>query len=93
MNLFISDATRSKLTAKHGVSEAEVKQCFENREGKLLEDDREGRKTDPPTQWFIAETNKQRLLKVLFILKDGVIHLKTAYEPNQIEIHIYSQHG
>jgi uncharacterized DUF497 family protein len=93
MNLFISDATRSKLTVKHGVSEVEVKQCFENWEGKLLEDDREDHKTDPPTQWFIAETNKQRLLKVLFILKDGVIHLKTAYEPNQIEIHIYSQHG
>lgn len=93
MNLEISKAILSKLNTKHGVTEAEVRQCFENREGKLLEDAREEHKTNPPTQWFIACTNKQRKLKVVFVLKGNVIHLKTAYEPNQSELSIYSQNG
>ncbi|MDR9468776.1 MAG: hypothetical protein RI559_11045 [Marinospirillum sp.] len=36
MNLVISDVIREKLASKHGVTEAEVRQCFENREHKTL---------------------------------------------------------
>lgn len=93
MNLDISDRVRDKLSSKHGVTEAEIRQCFENREGRLLEDTRENHQTNPPTQWFISYTNHQRKLKLVFVIKDGVIYLKTAYEPNQTELTIYSRYG
>jgi len=93
MEIRISGVINKKLLSKHEVTEAEVRQCFENRDGKLLLDPREKHKTNPPTQWFISYTNKQRRLKIVFVLKEGVVYLKTAYEPNQIEIDIYNQHG
>lgn len=89
MALKSSSAVKQKLAEKHGVSLEEIQQCFANREGRLLEDTREDHKTDPPTQWFIAETDYGRRLKVVFIVKDGDILLKTAYGPNEIEEVIY----
>ncbi|MEC7814842.1 MAG: ADP-ribosyl-(dinitrogen reductase) hydrolase [Pseudomonadota bacterium] len=93
MALKCSSAVKQKLAEKHGVSLEEVQQCFANRVGGLLEDTREDHKTDPPTQWFIAETDFGRRLKVVFILKNGDILLKTAYSPNPIEESIYSNHA
>jgi hypothetical protein len=44
--------------------------------------------------WFIAETDKGKLLKVVFIeLADGDYELKTAYEPNIIEVNIYEEYS
>lgn len=91
MALKCSSAVKQKLAEKHGVSLDEVQQCFANREGGLLEDSREDHKTDPPTQWFIAETDYGRRLKVVFILKHGDILLKTTYCPNQKEEAIYAK--
>ncbi|PHQ25480.1 ADP-ribosyl-(dinitrogen reductase) hydrolase [Marinobacter guineae] len=93
MTLKCSSAVKQKLAQKHGVSLEEVQQCFANREGNLLEDIREEHKTDPPTQWFIAETDYGRRLKVAFMLKNGDIIIKTAYEPNQTEERIYRKFG
>lgn len=93
MALRCSSAVKQKLAEKHGVSLEEVQQCFANREGGLLEDTREDHKTDPPTQWFIAETDYGRRLKVVFILKHGDILLKTAYSPNQKEEAIYTKYA
>lgn len=93
MSLIISDNIKAKLALKHKVTIDEVKQCFDNREGQLLIDTREKHKTNPPTQWFISSTNKQRQLKIVFVLKDGAVYLKTAYEPNETELNIYRQHG
>jgi uncharacterized DUF497 family protein len=93
MALVISNEILHKLTDKHGVSKREVEQCFENRDGGLLEDSREDHKTNPPTQWFIAMTNKQRLLKIVFVQDGANTFLKTAFEPNSIEIGIYQKHG
>ncbi len=93
MSLKCSSAVKQKLAEKHGVSLEEVQQCFANREGGLLEDIRENHKTDPPTQWFIAETDYGRRLKVVFILKDGDILLKTAYCPNPKEEVIYTKYA
>ena len=92
-NLHISDAVLRKLETKHGVGLPEVRQCFLNRKGKLLFDTRALTKTDPPTLWFIAKTNKKRWLKIVYILKDAKIILKTAYEPNETELAIYARHG
>lgn len=93
MTLKYSSAVKQKLAEKHGVSLEEVQQCFANREGGLLEDIREDHKTDPPSQWFIAETDYGRRLKVVFILKNGDILLKTAYGPNQKEDTIYRKYA
>lgn len=79
-NLRISEAVLEKLKAKHNVTRREVEQCFENKCGLLLMDDREEHRTDPPTLWFVAPTNAGRLLKIIFIFRDGLVHLRSAYD-------------
>lgn len=92
--IFISASVREKLDVKHGgISEKELLQCFENRCGVFLVDDREDHQTDPATLWFIAQTNARRTLKVVFMVINGNVHLKTAYEANQEEIDMYEQKG
>jgi hypothetical protein len=92
-NLFISEAVLSKLKTSHGVARNEVEQCFFNRTGKPLVDLRAINRTAPPTQWFIACTNRGRALKVVYMQKGDVVELKTAYEPNSIELKIYARFG
>lgn len=93
MNLKFSDRIRSKLSTRHGVSEDEILQCFANREGLALKDTREKHKTDPESQWFVAETDAGRLLKVVFMFHSSnkCIEIKTAYNANQDEIRIYDK--
>lgn len=97
MKIFISEKVSAKLAERHRVTADEIRQCFENREGGFLEDTREEHKTNPPTQWFIAETNRFRKLKVVFILepvlKSHRITIRTTYEPNLTEISIYERHA
>ena len=92
-NLVVSAAIASKLHKKHHVSINEVEQCFVNRVGHILYDTRAKTKTIPPTLWFIALTNKNRKLKVVYIQKGLQLILKTAYEPNEIELDIYERFG
>ena len=92
-NLIISAAVAAKLEGRHKVTVAEVRQCFLNRNGKLLTDNRALTKTNPPTLWFIADTNKARTLKIVYIQIGLQVHLKTAYEPNDVEMAIYLKHG
>lgn len=92
-NLIVSARVLEKLTKKHLVTRTEVEQCFTNRTGRLLTDNRELRKTNPPTLWFIANTNKGRALKVVYIQIGQEVHLKSAFDPNPTEIGIYSRHG
>ena len=82
-----------KLTQKHKVSRSEVVQCFANKVGRFLEDDREQNRTDPPTRWFIAETDSMRELKITFVREDDLVFLKSAYEPDAEERRIYNKYG
>ncbi|MQA23789.1 ADP-ribosyl-(dinitrogen reductase) hydrolase [Rugamonas sp. FT103W] len=82
-------AVGAKLKLKHGVARQEVFECFENRDGAFLIDDREAHRRNPPTLWFVAETRNRRLLKVVFQNRNGKFHLLTAYEANHDEIRIY----
>lgn len=93
MALKCSQNVMQKLQSKHGVSLDDVQQCFANRTGGLLEDSREEHKTEPPTQWFVAENDFGRMLKVVFVAKDGDIFIKTAYEANEKEVDIYRRFG
>ena len=92
-NLVVSPSIESKLHKKHQVSIKEVEQCFFNREGRLLFDTRAKTKTIPPTLWFIALTNKNRTLKIVYIQKGQQLILKTAYEPNDVELALYERFG
>jgi len=94
MGFVISEAVKDKISKKEPpVSMREIEQCFENRVYGLLLDPREKNKTDPPTQWFIAPTNKNRLLKIVFIQKNSDVIIKTAYDPNDEEIRICKKYA
>lgn len=69
----------------------EIRQCFANLDGKMLYDTRATHLTDPLTRWFIAETNYGRELKIAFIEREGNLHIKTAYEPNEVERRVYAE--
>lgn len=92
-NLVVSEAIKIKLQKKHRVTIREVEHCFTNREGRLLFDNRASTKTNPPTLWFIALTNQNRKLKIVYIQKGTEVILKTAYEPNDLELDIYARFG
>lgn len=91
--LILSPELTKKLQDKHDVTRREVEQCFENRVGIYVEDDREEHRTDPPTLWFVAPTNYERLLKVIFIFLDGNIYIKSAFEANKKAIELYELKG
>jgi hypothetical protein len=58
-----------------------------------LVDDREDNRTDPATLWFVSETNARRILKICFMVIDGNVHIKSAYEPDDKEIDLYETKG
>lgn len=91
MPIIISDKIRAKLLAKHNVSEKEVHECFINRDGGIFIDDTEDHQTDPPTMWFLAETNHCRVLKVCYVQRGKQIFIKTAYDANTSAISLYEQ--
>lgn len=93
MAIKISSKIRDKLLYKHNVREAEVCECFANRIGKYLLDPREQHQSDPPTLWFIAETNMGRRLKVAFVPQDGDDYIRTAFVPDENEERIYNKYG
>jgi hypothetical protein len=93
MGLVISPRVRDKLALKHRVSEEDIEQCFANLNGRFLLDTREEHRSDPPTRWFVAETDFGRVLKIVFVPTGNGIEIKTAYEANSVERKIYDDHG
>lgn len=93
--MHIAKTILTKIQERHNVSPKEIDECLMNRDGGYLVDTREEHQTNPQTLWFIAETNKGRLLKICFIPKgDGNENgptLKSAFEPNEIEKNIYQR--
>jgi hypothetical protein len=93
-NLLITNAVEIKIRVKHGLSRRDIEECFSNIERERLEDNRVEHKTDPVTQWFIAQNNFGKHIKVVFmLLEDGRSLLKTAYCPNDDEIRIYMKYA
>ena len=88
-NLVVSSAVIAKLREKHNVTVREVEQCFENKCGLYLEDVRPEHQTDPATMWFVAPTNRDRILKVSFMFIDGNLHLKSGYDAEPEAIALY----
>lgn len=91
LNLIVPPAIKDKLEEKHSVKVGEVHECFFNREGPYLEDDEEDHRTDPPSYWFLSPTNRGRILKVIFVLRDGSLYLKSAFDANPKSKRIYRE--
>ena len=93
-NYNISTQVREKLAVRHNVQIDEISQCFSNRERRFLRDNRAEHRTDPPTQWFVAETNNGRKLKIMFIAEENrTITIKSAYEATDEVTSIYERHA
>lgn len=95
MKLRISQRVSAKLRDKHKVTAKEIMECFQNRQGRDLFDTRARHQTDPETRWFLACTNHNRLLKVVFMsdVANKHVEIKSAYEPNDDEVRIYKKYG
>ncbi|MFM9913105.1 MAG: hypothetical protein ACKVN9_06205 [Methylophilaceae bacterium] len=92
MAIIISEKILKKITdEKHSVSRREVEQCFENIDGSFLTDTREDHVTNPVTLWFVAPTNKNRLLKIMFVFDNGDFYLKSAYDATDEIVRIYNK--
>ncbi|MEE1981365.1 DUF4258 domain-containing protein [Shewanella xiamenensis] len=89
MAIKMSKAVRDKLLHKHGVHISEVYECFVNRTHTDLIDNREENRTDPPTKWFISETDKGLKLKVCYIQDGEDLFIKSVFPPNEVELAIY----
>lgn len=81
MEFKISAGVATKLRDKHQVSQQEVVECFYNKWGRFFTDTRLEHQTDPPTYWFISETDKNRRLKVVFIRHPDLFEIKSAFPP------------
>jgi uncharacterized DUF497 family protein len=91
-HLIIAPDIRDKLLRPdHNVKEDEVRECFLNHDGFYLEDNEEDHQTDPPSEWFVGETDRGRLLKIIFVFRDGNLYLKSAYDANEKSQRIYNE--
>ena len=96
MALFISSRIRAKLAqADHNVTEAEILECFANRQLGYCVDNRPEHQTIPPTQWFAAETDHGRWLKIVFVFEQstGIIEIKSAYSATDEVQRIYKKYA
>ncbi len=96
LNFVFSKKVLEKLEEKHcGITKTDVLECFDNSDGRALEDTREEHITVPPTQWFISETNRGKRLKVCFVYveEENTVYIKTAFEPNDTEIYIFEKYA
>lgn len=94
MSLIISPKIAAKLSSKERpVSRQEVVEAFANRSAAYLTDDREEHASDPPTLWFVAETDSGRRLKVMFIAREGDIYLRSAYDAAPEVSRIYQKYS
>ena len=91
LRIFISNAVKDKLKNKHKVNPEWILGCFRNRRRDYMIEIREEHRTMPPTQWFIADYEPEKQLKICFVYleEERAIVIKTAYPPCDREIEIY----
>lgn len=81
LDMRISPEIEEKLRDKHGVSPSEVYECFLNRYGPFFLEERPEHKTNPPSWWFVSETDIGKVLKVVFVHYSDHFAIKSAFEP------------
>ncbi len=96
-NLFISTSVAAKIAAAdHGhVTREEVSECFENWDGRLCYEQRREHMDSQgnPTPWFVAKSNEGRELKIMYFIRSGKIHLKSAYPATSVVKGIFDRYG
>lgn len=87
----ISPKTEKKIERKHNsISLDDIYYAFHNPLGGIFDDNRPEHKTEPPTRWFIGETEYGRKVKIAYIWPPGEKpRIKTAYEPKQPTLEYY----
>ena len=96
MNIQISPAVQAKLAdPSHNVTRQEILECFANRDRGFLTDSRPQHQTPIPTQWFVAETDYVRQLKVVFIYdtSNQAVYIKSAYPATAQIVAIYQKYA
>jgi hypothetical protein len=96
MTLHISLKMRAKLAqADHNVTEEEIIQCFANRYRGFCTDSRPEHQAPLPTQWFVAETDYGRRLKIVFLhdVPSNRMDIKSAYPATDEVTRIYEKYS
>lgn len=95
--IIISEEIELKIASdNHGnVTRKEVSECFQNHCGKYCYDKREEHldSSGKPSPWFVSETNKRRSLKIMFVIQEGKIYLKSAYPSTEEVRRIYKKYA
>jgi hypothetical protein len=92
--MLISPSVRQKLNqSDHNVTEAEILECFANREPGDCIDTRAWHATNPETRWFVAQTDRGRELKIVYIFHmSGLVEIKSAYSATPNVKRIYEKY-
>lgn len=97
MEVIISPDIEAKIGQdNHGcITRKEVMECFENHCGLYCYDNRREHLdgNGNPSPWFVAETNHKRALKIMFVLENGNVFLKSAYPATENVTRIYQKHA
>lgn len=96
MALIVPPGIAAKIAADdHGnVTEKEVQECFANHTGGYCYDKRpqhldgDGK----PSPWFVAKTNRGRILKIMFVRDGRDLYLKSAYPATDRVQQIFKRH-
>lgn len=95
--VIISEEIKSKIASDdHGnITRKEILECFENHCGKYCQDTRKQHldSSGNPSLWFVSETNKGRSLKIMLVMQDGRIYLKSAYPSTENVRRIYDKYA
>ncbi len=93
MKPILSQKITDKLRGR-GISVSDLVECFANRTAGFLVDDREEHKTNPDTLWFVAETEKGRILKIMFVPAGTMAtDIKSAYDSSAEIQRIYNKYA
>ncbi len=85
----IDESIKQKLKIKHNVDCSEVLECIGNISKGFIKDTRESHLTDPPTHWFVEQTDSGRWLFVAVMMIKKELVIKTAYEADDNKKKLY----
>lgn len=85
--LLIHDVILQKIARPdHGeLTRADIEECFRNRCGRKCVDNRPQHASPPHnTYWFVSSDKNGRRIKIVFLMIDGRIILKSAFPANAV---------
>ena len=93
MELVASEVVIDKILSIHQVEFIEAEEAFNSFNGFPLEDKRAIHRSKPSTLWCLSETYDGRLLKLVFVpfIEENIAVLRTAYEPDDVEIALWNE--